>query len=143
LSSRAGAASKGEPEVGNVCGTFVERGSGVTRIVIRHAVKKEEDTWTQHPEVLEGRPGYLPGITWQTSGGFLRGCANAVSFTAIHTQAAAAIVKVTLAMPFGAPNSIEADCRILAEQGTHFTCHRKWLDTLNGRLSAGFKITSP
>lgn len=133
-------------EYGNVCEANVEQGPGVTKIALKQAEKKAEDTWLEYPEFVSSatRTGWPlpPAWYWGTMGGFFRGCSNAITFAAGGQNTDQAFIGVRVANPFGAPNDLVADCRVLHAQGVgKFTCQRISLTNKNGRLTVDFKLT--
>jgi hypothetical protein len=123
-------------EYGNVCEATVEQGSGVTKIALKHAEKKAEDTWFDYPK--------FAWSSWWfgTIGGFFRGCSNAITFVAGGQRSDQAIIGVRIANPFGASGDVVADCRVLYAQGVGtFTCQRTSLTNEYGRLTVDFKLT--
>ncbi|HXA32132.1 MAG TPA: hypothetical protein VNV87_07715 [Acidimicrobiales bacterium] len=108
----------------------------MTKIALKHAEKKAEDTWFDYPK--------FAWSSWWfgTIGGFFRGCSNAITFVAGGQRSDQAIIGVRIANPFGASGDVVADCRVLYAQGVGtFTCQRTSLTNEYGRLTVDFKLT--
>ena len=145
------AASRSENDWGNRCGGWLEQGSGVTKLVVKHKDKKAEDTWEDDGPVFRSSAlqrywKFPPSFLWETWAGFLpRGCSNAVTFAAA-SRGNSALIGVSVAFPWGAKNSSTAKCRVLAVShnfSAGFSCHQVYVRFDLGQIAAKFELTSP